>query len=220
MSSVKEYLLDLQEHAKTYWIQHRLGDDEADENTPGWAELEEEYAEIQEEKEREAEYQWYLENTYSVFYDQFNNELLDLKNVLKGGYSTETEEVILKMSYVHAVTILESFIGDYLKALLVDQDHLLNNLINSKSITNKNLNFGEGKYSLKDIYNSKSGIIGIVLNNLSKVSFHNINHVKILLKAIFNSDFKFETKEVGNIMSLRHHFVHRNGKDDKGNKIR
>ncbi|WP_158001830.1 hypothetical protein [Vibrio parahaemolyticus] len=39
MSSIKEYIFDLEEQAKSDWIQEKLGDFDADESSPGWSEL-------------------------------------------------------------------------------------------------------------------------------------------------------------------------------------
>ncbi|EKF6809696.1 HEPN domain-containing protein [Vibrio parahaemolyticus] len=219
MSSIKQYIFDLEKQAKSDWIQEKLGDFDADESSPGWSELEQEYASIMESKEAEAEYLWYLENSYSHFYEKLRNELNSLHKVLKGAFSQSTEQVVLKMSYVHAVTILESFISDYIKTLIVKNDYLLNNLLNSESISNKKLNFGEQRFALKDVYNSKTGVVGITLEELSKVSFHNITHVTVILKAMFNSDFQYSTRDIGMVGNLRHDFVHRNGVDKNGKEI-
>ncbi|EKF9277672.1 hypothetical protein O1B68_003468, partial [Vibrio cholerae] len=78
---------------------------------------------------------------------------------------------------------------------------------------------GELRFTLKDIYNSKTGVTGIVLEELSKVSFHNISHVTIILKAMFNSDFRYRTRSIGAVANLRHDFIHRNGVDTDGKVI-
>ncbi|EHD2281068.1 hypothetical protein JRK33_001990 [Vibrio cholerae] len=219
MSSIKDHIFDLEEQAKIDWIQEQMEDCDADENSPGWYELEEEYASIMEGQDAEAEYQWYLKNSYSHFYENLRTELENLHKVLNSAFSKGTEQVVLRMSYVHAVTILETFISDYVKTLIVKNENLLSNLLNSQSIANKKLNIGELRFTLKDIYNSKTGVTGIVLEELSKVSFHNISHVTIILKAMFNSDFRYRTRSIGAIANLRHDFIHRNGVDTDGKVI-
>ncbi|WP_313308868.1 HEPN domain-containing protein [Stutzerimonas nitrititolerans] len=208
--------MEMQEDEKSNWIREQLGDELADEDTEGWDELSIQYdymrESLQESADVEAEFQWYKQHSYSQMHETFNNNINDLKDLLSIDISFQHENIYYKMVFAHAVTLLESFLADTVKSLVVSNDEYLQNAIkNVDELKNK-------KFGLADL-NQKEGVVGLVLKELSDILYHNIPKVVRVLTGILNCSINVDQKEVCRITSVRHDIVHRNGKTVEGDII-
>jgi hypothetical protein len=80
------------------------------------------------------------------------------------------------------------------------------------------------KFSLLEISRKPSLVIETVTKHLREILYHNLPKVNALYKVALEIDFfsmleKDEIKTLNQAIVLRHHCVHRNGKDTEGNRL-
>ncbi len=222
MSSIKDHLFDVQEEQADQWIRERLSDDTLVEESDEWQELAQEYSDHQEflwdEAEWEAELKWLKENGSSNIHNIFVTELDALKIMVESNLKDSSKlafmlhsNMIIKMSYAYAVTLLESFLGDTLKALITERSDFLNNAIKNVEEVKK------AKYSIAELATTDLDISSLALKNISEILFHNIPKVKKVYEQVIGQKLGVDISAVSTITSLRHDIVHRNGytKDKK-----
>lgn len=211
MSSIKEYLFDLQEQRKENWIRKQLNNDDADEKTEGWYELAESYDLMVQNKEdaEEFEYElkWHSTKTHKDLHAHFVNEINKIKYLIDIQVPTSYEDCYFKMIYVHAVTILETFLGDIVKHLIISDEKYLINALTSIDEVKKT------KFTLLEILNEKEAVRGITLKLLSNILYHNIPKVKKILELILKNSLRLDLNKINQVISFRHDIVHRNGKN-------
>ncbi|NMH64592.1 hypothetical protein [Shewanella salipaludis] len=215
MGSIKEYMFDLQEEEMTQWIREHLDDDEADEETPGWDDLTQEWSFMQESLQEEHEYiQWYTSHSYSELHRSFQFQIHNLRDLTDLQVAVSHEETFYKMAYAHAVTLMESFLADSIRSLIISDDKYFQNAITKVE------DLKDIKYTLKDIAKQPDGARGFAIKELSGVMYHNIPKVREILKSILGQSISIDISDVCKITTLRHDIVHRDGKTTDGNLIK
>jgi hypothetical protein len=117
------------------------------------------------------------------------------------------------MVYAHAVTILEVYLEDIAKALIMTEESYLANTI-------KNVQpFCDTKYNLAHISLENNGIKKFVLSKLSDNLFHDIPKVLKILSGIVDKKLNVSINDICSVTSTRHDIVHRNGKNKHGESI-
>ncbi|KJY99081.1 hypothetical protein [Pseudoalteromonas ruthenica] len=216
MSSVKEYLFEIQNERADEWIRERLSDAQLDEDSEEWQQLASEYSNYQdhllEEAEWEAELKWLKENGSSNIHRFFVDELNALKTMAESnlGHSTKMafmlhSNIVVKMSYAYAVTLLESFLGDTLKALITEREDFLHNAIRNVEEVSK------AKYSLAELAETDLNICNLAVKHATEILFHNIPKVKKVYEQVLGVKLQLDISKVSKITALRHDIVHRNG---------
>lgn len=213
MSSIKEYLFEL-DYARDEWIKAQLGDPDANESTIGWAEYESKYYEHRFTQSTEDEFVWYSNLTSESLFDKFQNNINMLRDVISHNHIAVGLEVpIYKMAYAHAVTLLETFLSETIKSLIITNDSYFENAIRKLEELKK------ANFSLIEVWRHPEGIKGLAVERLSDVLYHNIPKVKLMLEAITGIKLKADIAQVTRIAVIRHDIVHRNGKTTEGNVI-
>ncbi len=203
------------------WIRGELGDIDADEYSSEWAELESLWHDKKEEEEERLyeeernSIDWYVSHSYSEIHEVYQFKLQKLKMLINTTeINVDNEDMFYKMSYAHAVTIMEAFLNDTVRSLILSSKEYFEN-----AISNIDLLCTE-KYTIKELYNKKDGLEGVVLKNLSDVMYHNIPKViKILENILKSGKLNINISEVVKITIKRHHIVHRDGKTKSGELI-
>ena len=184
------------------------------------AEMEAEYrameaehrAEMEEEYDRGQEERWYKKKSYSEFYSSFILAISELRIILDN--DTSGSDILYKMVYVHSVTVMETFLSDTIKSLLISNEkYIANSIKNLDELKNNN-------YKLSTIINKKGGVNAIVFDEISSYMYHNIPKVKNIYRAVLGIVISHDIKNVSKITSIRHDVVHRNGKKLDGNLIK
>ncbi|MBQ1782167.1 MAG: hypothetical protein II007_00780 [Gammaproteobacteria bacterium] len=215
MSSIKEYLFDLQQEEMQQWIREHLDDEEADEDTPGWDELVQEWSYIQESRQDEHEsLQWYISHSHSDLHRSFQFKIRNLRDLTDLQVSISHEETFYKMSYAHAVTLMESFLADTVRSLILSDDKYFQNAISKVEVLKDN------KYTLKEITKQQDGARGFAIKELSGVMYHNVPKVREILKSILGESISVDMSDVCRITTLRYDIVHRDGKTTDGDLIK
>ncbi|QIB50362.1 hypothetical protein [Pseudomonas sp. OIL-1] len=216
MSSIKDHLFEVQSERAEQWIRERLSDDQLDEGSEEWQQLASDYSNYQdyllEEAEWKAELEWLKENGSSNIHKFFLDELNALKVMAESnlGHSTKMafmlhSNIIVKMSYAYAVTLLESFLGDTLKALITEREEFLHNAIRNVEEVSK------AKYSLADLAETDLSICDLALKHANEILFHNIPKVKKIYEQVIGVKLQLDISKISRITALRHDIVHRNG---------
>lgn len=197
------------------WIRRELQDPEADEYTDGWSELEEQYDQTFENWEDyiQEEYEWHHSQNHSDFYISFSRTIDELKRILASHFDPTLSYTIYKMVYVHSVTAMETYLGDSLKSTVLGGANYIANAA-------KNLNeLTQRKFKLEDIVSESDFVDKVVLEQLCKYLYHDVVRVMMIYKATLEFDCSYDLAKLIKITTIRHDLVHRNGKDNEGNRV-
>lgn len=204
------YLLEKEE-----WIRDQLQNPEADESIEGWHELEQQYDEISENMRQhmEEEYEWYHSQNHSYFYASFVRTLDEIQSILKSHTDPENRHTLYKMSYVHAATAMETYLGDSLKSMfLTNPEYVLNAAKNLDGLKNK-------KFKPEAFLLDNALIEKAALSILRKLLYHDVVMVMKIYKQILNFRCSYNLSQLIKIATIRHDIVHRNGKNNEGGSI-
>lgn len=221
MGIVKQEWIRQQELEPMYeWIEENYGDDAGEEGSDAWDEAVqayEDYCENQQRLEQESywqeEYDYYLPLTLKDADSIFQKDLFELKTMLEKSGNDFSNQTFFKMVYAHAVTILEVYLEDITKALIMTNEGFLANTI-------KNVRpFYDTKFKLGDISLENDGVKKFVLGKLSDNLFHDIPKVLNMLNGILEKKLDVSISNICSVTSTRHDIVHRNGKNKDGELI-
>jgi hypothetical protein len=216
MSSIKEHFFEIQSERADEWIRERLDDQDADEESEEWQELANEYGNYQdhlmEEAEFKAELEWLRENGSSLIHKFFIGELDALKKITDDNLSNNSNmafllnnQLIFKMSYAYAVTLLEAFLGDSLKSLISEYPKYLANAIANVDELKK------ARFSLSELSASNIEVSSLAIRKISELLFHNIPKAKLVYEKVLGKKLNIDISKIVKVTDVRHNIVHRNG---------
>ena len=200
---------------KEEWIKRELDDSDADENTEGWDALASQYDETYENWESyiEGEYEWHHSQDHSNFYISFIQTINEIKTILKSHIDPQVTHTTYKMLHVHVVTAMETYLGDSLKStVLRNETYIANAAKNLDELTKR-------KFKLEDFISESDFVAKIVLQQLCKYLYHDVARVMVFYKATLDFHCAYNLKNIIEITTIRHDLVHRNGKDNDGNRV-
>ena len=127
---------------------------------------------------------------------------------------TRLKRTVYAMVYSHSVTLLESFIGDSLIALVKCHPQILQGLATHyDEVKNTKMTFAQ-------IINLPDGIKGKIISLLQNDTFHNLGTIDNIFQKAFGVFGKgIDTNSLGPIISRRHDIVHRNGMSPTGERL-
>jgi hypothetical protein len=224
MSSIKEHFFDIQNAETKEWIRERLNDENAEEDSEEWQTLANEYSDYQDhlfdEAEWKAELKWLKENGSSNIHKIFIGELDALKIMAESNLDNSTKmafmlhsNIVVKMSYAYAVTLLESFLSDTLKAIITENSSFLQNAIRNVEEVSK------AKYSIVQLSETDLNICSLAIKHTAEILFHNIPKVRKVYEQVLGVKLNLDISKVSKITALRHDIVHRNGYTIKNKPI-
>ena len=218
MGKMSEIHREKQEQDMFNWIRDRLSDPEADESTSGWQDMVKEWQDFNDNEVLELfevdEDYWLNSHTYNDLHKSFRSRLEQLRISINSSDGIFVDKVIqYKMTYAYAVTLMESFLSDTVRSLILSNDEYLYNALEKVEDIK-----GE-KVKLIDVYRNASGVKGLVLEILSGVTYHNIPKVTKIISSILDRKINTDMKGVIEISKLRHDIVHRDGKNTQGKSI-
>ena len=210
----------MENEAMYEWIEDNYGDDAGEEGSDEWndaVQAFDDYCENQAKLEQEAweqdEYDYYLYLTLNDVDKIFDQEISNLKKLLKNSRAATNTPTFCKMIYAHAVTILEVYLEDMVKALIISNEGFLKNTI-------KNVKpFSDTKFKLGEISLEQDGIKKFVLRKLSENIFHDIPEAIKIIGGMVESKLNVNIENVCAITATRHDIVHRNGNNKEGDTL-
>lgn len=220
MSRTTDWIIDSMEEnyieEREEWIRDELNDPDADNYTEGWHELEQEYDETQERLRTylEEEYEWHHSQDHSNFYTSFALTIDGIKTILKSNIDQLVIHTVHKMAYVHAVTAMETYLGDSLKStVLANKSYVDNAAKNLIELKNRN-------FKLEDFLSESDFVDKIVLGQLRKYLYHDVVKIMGIYKATLGFHCSYKLGDLIKITVVRHDLVHRNGKDNDGTQVK
>lgn len=126
--------------------------------------------------------------------------------------------LINRILFASLISGLEAFLSDTLiKAVTERKDAQLRLVSKDSDVLSK-------KYTLPEIIKKPDLVIEEITAHLRDISFHNLPRVNFLYRAALDIDFfrmleKEEVTALNQAIELRHHVVHRNGRDKEGNLL-
>lgn len=148
-------------------------------------------------------------------YSLLNIQLDQAVMVARYNKDTRLKRTVYGMVYSHAVTLLETFIGDSLIALAGFHSTVLLGVAQYYDEINKN-----GKMTISEVMALPNGIKGKVISLLQNDTFHNPDTiVKMFHKAFGEYGKGIDTSQVRPIIARRHDIIHRNGVSSSGERL-
>jgi len=197
---------------KEQWIKTHLGDEHANEMSPGWNELAKQF-----EDENKPDFatiiDMYSVNGYKPLYLYEQNirtvsELLDLE-LSEPNY----EKSKLVMLLAKVVGSLEAYLSATFIERTTSIDHYMRRLLESDPVFSKRI------FSLKELYSRKENIRSDIKTYLQEMMFHNIAKVKPMYRDVLSIDFG-DSAWLYRAVAQRHDCVHRAGLDLEGNPVK
>lgn len=137
---------------------------------------------------------------------------------LKGHGDEYGGALINRMLFASLISGLEAFLSDtLLNAVSARKEAQLRLVKHDKDVLTM-------KFTLADVLEKPNLVIETIATHLRDISFHNLPRVNALYRAALDIDFfkmleKEEVAALNKAVELRHHVVHRNGRDKDGNLL-
>jgi hypothetical protein len=214
MGGMSDLMIEMDNEKADEWVLKRLGGN-ASEDSEEYKELLDDYFGLQDYLREEAEFrgelEWLKENGSSIIHQHFLGDLAELRLLAKAKNLFQ-EDMIYRMVYSHAVTLLEAFLGDTIKSLVNESPKFFKN---SRKIDE----LRKVKYSLEYLADTDLDAKGLTIKELSNILYHNIPKVKIMFELVLGQSIDIDISELNRIIKVRHDIVHRNGKTKDGEYI-
>ena len=210
MGSMKDQMMDIESERVDKWLAENYPD-----VVPGseeWEQAANLYCWEQEYLADQA--QW--DHEHGLFVASLNNvhqRYLHAMQELKGLYTlldTEQPELVYRMSFVHAVTVMEAYLMYCARALL-EEDLPLTRFRDEfymKSDKIKN----PVKHAARDM--ALSLFRPAAQNFVSRMTFHNVKTIERYFETVLHIPPVWPTEPLGIIADWRNDLVHRNGVDE------
>lgn len=171
---------------------------------------------------KETSYPWddseYYDSQYDAifsnteFYSNFLRELDYIKGLSKLVVPSNLLQAHYRNLYSSIIGNMETYLSDAFINTVLSKEELIESFFSGfKDFKNESVNMSELYQKAKDVHKTAR-------NRMLDVLYHNIPKVKGMYKDILDVEFPI----FGHIMKaveIRHHTVHRNGKDKEGNAI-
>lgn len=148
------------------------------------------------------------------FFTTFTTESKIVKDILD--FNVENDKIknsVLKMSFIHLITILEAYLSDSLINTIRKNKNFLRRLVETTP------QFEKEKFSLSDIFRKFDSIEENMIKYLSDLIYHDIAKIQHIYKDVLDVDFPENLDDIYRAINTRHDLVHRNGKMKDGKMI-
>ena len=139
-----------------------------------------------------------------------------IRDIIADYEGHHSSPIVVRMVFVHHITALEAFLSDTLIKYVLGNNDALKRLLKTDDGLQKK------KFSLDQIIDKKDFVANEVKAYLRGVLYHNLSRVQFLYKTAIGLDIfdvSIDRVELQRAIKLRHHCVHRNGKDENGNQL-
>lgn len=211
MGCMKEYMQDLEAERFDEWLEENYPD--VNPNSEEWEQAANLYCWEQEALADQA--QW--EHEHGLFVASLNNvhlRYIHAKEELKKLYTLldkEQPELVYRMSFVHAVTVMEAYLMYCARALL-EHDWPLKRFLNEYYLKSA------PKVTNKDKTAARTMDVELfrpaARNYVSRMTFHNVKTIERYFGAVLHIPPVWPTEPLGIISDWRNDLVHRNGVDE------
>lgn len=224
MGRMKELLFDMQEERTNEWIAENYP--EAEEGTEEFDVAAQAYSLMLDDLAEQAERRWFLESLNDLD-DRYRHAVSEL-NELSSLVALEKPSIVLRLAYVHTVTVMEAFLMYSARALLNEPAHLERFYSRVAPAFKKKIQHCEEVVAQhlqklpEDILSDESWLQRSSAQLfISEQTFHNLNHLQRYFSLVLKTSFDWPTESLESIVETRQDLVHRNGvsKDDEPVRI-
>lgn len=192
------------------WIRGQLADPNADENSPGWQQLSDEYDLQHGYDDRDFfEDDWDVRGKSRI--EIFSENIAASKDILSLPVPDTSKKNLMVMLHAHVVTAIEAYLSSTFIELTLDADEHMRKLVETDP------EFAKRKFTIQEIFTKRESLRDDLRSYLKDLIFHDIAKVKAMYKSVFGIDFG-EVKWLFGAVLLRHDCVHRAGYDKDGNE--
>lgn len=150
----------------------------------------------------------------SSFFDTFCTQMEANKRLFENSTLTPDLEMTLdKLLFANIITCLETYLSDALINTVLNNESYLRRFVENFK------DYNDCSFKFCDIYKKMDNLKKLVKKDLHNLMYHNLFKIRPIYKTTFNIDFPENISDVAEKVSIRHHLVHRNGKDQDGNQI-
>jgi len=165
-----------------------------------------------------------MENQYEEIYssisplESFNESIGHIKEMLEIKVTQKKERYMLGMLQVNIITAMETYLAEaFISSLELDSRFMFNFLSQSEEYKIKNIPMSRLFSSSGDIEKQLEDIKAEVKASLVDKLWHKLKSTAVpLYKITYNIEFPREIGVLYKAVAQRHDWVHRNGKDKKG----
>jgi hypothetical protein len=190
------------------WIREQLGDPEADEDSPGWQRLSNDY-DMFGGHGRSYDDDWEVSGKSSL--EIFKENIAASSELLTLRPSHRAKRSLLVMLHAHVVTAVEAYLSSTFIESALASDDLMRRLVETDP------EFARRKFSLQEIFTKRDSLEDDVKRYLKDLIFHDIAKIKNMYLSVLGTDFG-EVAWLFEAVALRHDCVHRAGYDKDGNE--
>lgn len=142
-------------------------------------------------------------------FDASHSEITEILEAI-ASIPNDVKEKLYYMLYAKIITNIETYLGDTLKSIVLNDDTYLRKFVCEYNPYKK------ADFKLCDIFDKYDRIRDIVKQSLDKILYHNLWQIKQIYLKILSVDFG-DISLLSKAVVIRHDIVHRNGKDKDGN---
>ncbi|ADU73018.1 hypothetical protein [Pantoea sp. At-9b] len=212
MSRTKDYFMELEEDRRDGWISHHYPD--AEEGSEEWEYAALDYASFLDWEEAVHEQQFFEESLSNIS-DRFQHALQELAS-MDGRLQSIKDDLLLRLIFSHAITVLDSYLIYSARALLMHDKHLDHFLLHVK-------NAGFRKDDVKEILNPKwteqepeqvtpyHFFRWRAQAVLTRTSFQSPKFIKHYFTLMLATPHDWPLDELKRLVETRNDLIHRNG---------
>lgn len=124
----------------------------------------------------------------------------------------QVKTILYRTLYANLIACMESYLSDkFIQAVLKDKE-------SKRKFVETFKDYNDVKFSVSQIFSKYDNLDQYIKKTLKDVIYHNLPKVKGMYKDALDIDIG-DISELMKCVSIRHHIVHRNGRDKDGNLI-
>lgn len=145
-------------------------------------------------------------------YHNFSGSIIDIENLLNTSVDVSVECYLYKLLYVNVITAMETYLSDAFISCVVSDKRLMRNFVENLP------EFKTQKFELCLVYREFEMIDNKAKKYLADTVWHNLHKIKPMYQDTLGISFP-DIADIMRAVEIRHHIVHRNGKDKVGKDI-
>ncbi|MEE9377445.1 MAG: hypothetical protein V3V33_05370 [Candidatus Lokiarchaeia archaeon] len=159
-------------------------------------------------------FDYFQKEDISDFLREFQESIKNVRKILKlNVLDGETQKILNRIIYANIITIMETYLSDCFKKIVLKKKKYKLRLLNSIS------EFNQMKLTLSDAYDWLENVDKNIVEILQTISFHNLGKIKSMFDSVLKVNFPDNIGDIFRAIIIRHDIVHRNGKNKNGEEI-
>lgn len=127
--------------------------------------------------------------------------------------ASDMKTTLNKLLFANIITCLETYLSDALINTVLGTEIYLKRFVENFK------DYKDCSFKLCDIYKKIENLKKLVKKDLYELMYHNLPKIKEIYKTILNIDFPNTIGDIMTKIHIRHHLVHRNGKNQDGDQV-